>query len=154
MDGLVHRSRRFMPIILMGVLAGCGAPPTHETPPAPSAEALGQEVTSDHLLQDLRRQGLNPILLGDSAVAWLAAAPGAAYRLGPGWLHLHTYPDEAAAQAAAAAIPPSADTGLTDWVAAPHFFRCTRMIVLYLGDDQDVVALLSAACGAPFAHQS
>jgi len=154
MDSRVHRAMRIMTIMVMSVLAGCGLLPAREPPAAPPAEVVGQDVTSDQILQDLRRHGLEPVLLGDSTVAWLAAAPGAAYRLGPGWIHLHTYPDAGAAQAAAAAIPPSADTGLTDWVAAPHFFRCTRVIVLYLGDDQDVLARLAATCGPPFAHQS
>ena len=86
-----------------------------------------------------------------SRVAWLSAAPGAGYRVGGYWMNVHLYPDAAAAQENADRIPAGADSGMSDWVAPPHFFLCDRIIALYLGQDQKVIATLTELCGPRFA---
>ena len=37
------------------------------------------------------------------------------------------------------------------WIAPPHFFRKERVIVLYLGTDAKVLAVLTELLGAQFA---
>ncbi len=114
-----------------------------------------EQVERDPLVQqlraDLHQRGVDLTAPDRSRVAWLSAAPGLAYRVGAGWLHVHAYPDTAAAEANAAQIPRSADTGMTDWVAPPHFFQCDRIIVLYLGHEQHIAAALTDLCGPQFA---
>lgn len=106
------------------------------------------------LLAHLRRQGIEPQPADRSAVQWLSTAPGQAYRLGAGWLHIHLYPDAAAAKASADQIPPKLDEGamrVVQWVAPPHFFRCNNLIALYLGEDAQVTTSLTEYCGPQFA---
>jgi len=86
-----------------------------------------------------------------SSVAWLNAAPGVAYRVGDYWMNVHLYSVAAAAQENADRIPAGADSGMSDWVAPPHFFLCDRIIALYLGQDQNVIAALTEVCGPQFA---
>ena len=64
------------------------------------------------------------------------------------------YADEAAADDDAALISPdggSVSTSLITWIATPHFFRKGRLLVLYVGDDGDLVAALERALGPQFA---
>ncbi|TAK11808.1 MAG: hypothetical protein EPO32_11105 [Anaerolineae bacterium] len=45
----------------------------------------------------------------------------------------------------------STDTIMITWIATPHFFKSGRVIALYVGDDAEIVTLLSAALGPQFA---
>ena len=103
------------------------------------------------MLANLQQRGFGVELLDASRVELLDDAPGQGYRLGDGWLHLHRYSDAPAARAAAARI--SADKSSiysVDWVAPPYFFLCDRLIVLYLGRDEQVVGALGELCAPPF----
>lgn len=103
------------------------------------------------LLAALRKRGIEPQLADVSRVGVLGAAPGQAYKLGAGWLHLHLYPDAGAANADACQIPRRLDNSIMDWVAPPHFFRCDNVIALYLGGDEWVIQALTELCGRQFA---
>ena len=131
-------------VVLASVLWGCTS--TTNPPRDPL-------IISDQILDDLRTAQITLTFLGPSRAMWLSNAPGAAYKLDTGWLHIHAYPDTAVAQATAARIPPTADTGMTDWVDVPHFFRCDSLIILYLGREQRVLEILETHCGAQFAGQ-
>ncbi len=43
------------------------------------------------------------------------------------------------------------ETVMITWIATPHFFCGERLIVLYLGDDKEVIALLTELFGPQFA---
>lgn len=45
----------------------------------------------------------------------------------------------------------SIGTNMVTWVAAPHFFRSGRLLVLYVGDDAAILGLLNGALGEQFA---
>ena len=38
-----------------------------------------------------------------------------------------------------------------EWMATPHFYQMNRMIVLYVGDDTDVIEPLQDVLGSQFA---
>jgi hypothetical protein len=64
------------------------------------------------------------------------------------------YPDAAAGEAEAVLISPNASsvgTSMMTWVATPHFYALNRVIVLYVGDDEAVVHVLSQVLGQPVA---
>lgn len=134
---------------LLLLLTGCGGP-------QPGADA-SPDVTSDRainqLLSALQQRGITPQAEGPSNVEWLNSAPGRSYRLSSGRLFIHAYPSAEAAQKVAAQIPPTADTGATDWADTPHFFRCEHVIALYLGKAPAIISGLTAQCGAQFAGQ-
>jgi len=64
------------------------------------------------------------------------------------------YADRAAANSAAALIAPDAGsigTSMISWVATPHVYKSGRLIVLYIGDNRDITALLQNVLGPQFA---
>ena len=71
----------------------------------------------------------------------------------PADLQAFNYDDPSAAEADAQQIGPDGNplTTMITWVAPPHFFRKDRVIVLYVGSDQEVIKLLTAALGPQFA---
>lgn len=64
------------------------------------------------------------------------------------------YTDAAAAEAEAATVSPdggSIGTSMVTWVAAPHFYKTGKLIVLYIGNNQTSLAALETALGPQFA---
>lgn len=45
----------------------------------------------------------------------------------------------------------SIGTSMVTWVAAPHFFKASRIIVLYVGDDAETLTQLQSLLGTQFA---
>ena len=61
-------------------------------------------------------------------------------------------PAEAEAEATLVSASGSAiGTSMVDWIAAPHFYKRGRLIVLYVGTDAQIINLLESALGAQFA---
>jgi hypothetical protein len=64
------------------------------------------------------------------------------------------YKDSAAAEAEAARVSPDGmSIGETrpSWGFTPHFYKAGRIIVLYVGDDEDVLNILESSLGPQFA---
>lgn len=64
------------------------------------------------------------------------------------------YPSSAAAERDATLV--SADgyqigSSYVDWIGPPHFFHSSRLIVLYVGEDEAILVLLREALGPQFA---
>jgi hypothetical protein len=73
-----------------------------------------------------------------------------------GSLQAYEYPDEATAQADASAISPDGRSirGETiAWAATPRFYRTGKLIVVYLGEDDDVIDALEELADEPFAGE-
>lgn len=45
----------------------------------------------------------------------------------------------------------SIGTSMVGWVAAPHFYRSGRLLILYVGEDTTVIDLLESVVGPQFA---
>lgn len=73
----------------------------------------------------------------------------------PADVQVFEYADADRADADAEQIGPDGHpaTMMIHWIAPPHFFRGERLIVLYLGEDQAVIDLLSTLLGPPFAGE-
>jgi hypothetical protein len=68
-------------------------------------------------------------------------------------VQVYEFPDEAARQTAQETINATGNiigSMTVDWMEEPHFFGAGRLIVLYVGDDQAILDLLSARLGEPF----
>jgi hypothetical protein len=64
------------------------------------------------------------------------------------------YESVAEAEAEAALIAPdggSVGTSMVSWMATPHFYKDGRLIVLYVGDENDVINWLDIIFGSRFA---
>ena len=69
-------------------------------------------------------------------------------------MHVFEYADESATEADAALISPdggSIGTSMVTWVAAPHFYKIGKLIVLYVGNDSAVIKVLESVLGPQFA---
>lgn len=42
-------------------------------------------------------------------------------------------------------------TAMVTWIATPHFFQCGKLIVIYLGDNRELLTLLEGQLGIQFA---
>ncbi|MBW8017958.1 MAG: hypothetical protein FVQ82_17445 [Planctomycetes bacterium] len=76
------------------------------------------------------------------------------YNLGDESIQVFEYTDETAMQTDADQVAEdgsSVGTSMPFWVAAPHFFKSGRVLVLYVGEDAQVLAALEAAMGEQFA---
>jgi len=47
----------------------------------------------------------------------------------------------------------SIGTTMASWVASPHFYKVERLIVLYVGENEDTIAILESVLGPQFAGQ-
>jgi hypothetical protein len=69
-------------------------------------------------------------------------------------VHVFEYPDTDSAASDAARVAPSGtpigSTQIT-WVEQPRFYMRGRLIVLYVGRDEDVSSMLERVLGQPFA---
>ena len=68
-------------------------------------------------------------------------------------LQVYEFADEAARQTAQETINATGNiigSITVDWMEEPHFFGAGRLIALYVGDDQEIIDLLSASLGDPF----
>ena len=72
---------------------------------------------------------------------------------GPAELQVYEYTDLGTLAADAAQVSPDGNlqTAMIQWIATPHFFCSGQVIVLYLGDDQAAIGLLSELLGPQFA---
>jgi len=110
-------------------------------------EELPNHETVAPLLRALEAQRYTLKEPEESQAAFLAPEPGIAYRLGEqSRLHLHLFPNEQVAQVRADSIPGELPNAIIEWVAPPHFYRCGRVIALYLGSDEDVGQVLEQQC--------
>ena len=152
-------------------LAGACTAPGAPTSDQPAASATGAPVVSHggpvtdyiSLVDNLRAAGATVEPAGEVSQTFFAV-PGQAITVNGGTVQVFPYADEAAASAAAAGIAPDGGTiRLTpaaggaarvvsiSWVATPHFYRSGPLIVLYVGDDPAVTAVLTAVLGAQIA---
>jgi hypothetical protein len=69
-------------------------------------------------------------------------------------VYVWEYGRSSEADAQAATVSPDGyeiGRAIVDWIGPPHFYRGTRIIVLYVGSDPGTLSLLEAALGPAFA---
>lgn len=73
-------------------------------------------------------------------------------------VQVYEYANHSAAAAEAAGISPDGTSittahgaAMVTWVATPHFYQAGRLIVLYVGDDAAITALLESVLGTHIA---
>lgn len=105
------------------------------------------------LIDSLRAAGAEVEPVGPMSQVFLSVE-GQIIQVNDEDVQVYEYPDEAAADADAAQIPPdgaSFRTVMVTWIAPPHFFHTGRLIVLYVGNDAEVLTALEAVLGPQFA---
>jgi hypothetical protein len=129
---------------------GSASPPATAAPQFAPTLAHNPEIVNDadllRFLAELEARGVSPLSVDDSQNPILLPAPGLAYRLDSGHLHVHVYPSAAEAHQRAQQVPAELAQSIADWVGTPHFFECGRLLAVYFGDDAVELAAVGGAC--------
>lgn len=161
-------------LLLAGTVAACARPSGGQGPGAAEATTASTPASDSHggavrdhvsFVDSLRARGLLVEIGGPVRQPFLRPS-GTELRLSggglasPATIQSYNYDStdlgtdaSAAAQADAAQIGPTGNpkTQSIGWVAAPHFYRADRVLVLYVGSDATVTKLLSEVLGPQFA---
>lgn len=129
--------------------------PLSESPPA-------VRYSTADLGQSLEEAGAT-IALGrriDPAVG-IFSVPGQLVHVGHEEIQVYVYESVQAAAADAERVSPSGSevaaareggsVSIVDWVDRPYFYQFGNLLVLYVGEDGEIIALLERVMGAPFA---
>lgn len=120
-----------------------------------AAETQPGRASAKTLISALRTSGLEPRQVDRITQAFFTV-PATVYQLRDDELQVYEFPNEE--RAAREAEKVSADgssvgTSKVLWIAPPHFFRAGALLVLYLGNDEQVLDVLHARIGPQFAGQ-
>jgi len=121
----------------------------------PAAGGTLEEPGPDYpgLLDQLRSTGLSVEPEGEVDQPYFSVE-GRLIQVGSEEVQVFQYPDTTAADKEAALVSPDGSTVGTSklhWIAPPHFYKKGKLLVLYVGDDAQVLKALEAALGKPFA---
>ena len=132
-------------------LAGCAGqrPPSAGQVPATNLARVLSDPAVERITRGLQTQGFELKAVRASDVALLADAPGAAFTLADGALHVHAYRDAAAAASAADRIV-NAPVQQHGWAAPPMLYKCGSAIAMYAGSRPSVASALRQLCASPF----
>jgi len=127
-----------------------------ETPrsASPTATPQGKPVTDDTSLVDALRATGAKVEPGDEVEQPFFPVPGKVIKISGQDVQVFVFADEAAAQSAAATVPPDGstfETMIIDWMAPPHFYQRGRIIALHVGTDAATIQLLTTLLGQQFA---
>jgi hypothetical protein len=121
--------------------------------PKSGSSHTSQVVDYKSLLADLRAKGLRAESAGKIVQPFFTVA-GRVIQVNGQDLQVFQYPDAARTNAQAALVSPdglSVATTKVHWLAPPRFYKRGKLLVIYLGDDGDVLKILEAALGPHFA---
>jgi hypothetical protein len=124
-----------------------------ETTVTPTGEPEGHEDAYSELLAAFEAAGATVESTGSIEQPFFLAS-GQSFAVNGGMIQVFPYPSAEAAEVEAARVAPdgsSVGTSMISWMEAPHFFRQDRLIVLYVGDDPDVLTMLESVLGPQFA---
>ena len=117
-----------------------------------SAAAIA-ESDIDQWLDAMRGRGAAVGLVGDVEQPFLSVT-GSMVQVNGEDAQVFAYPSAAAMEAQAARISPDGSTVGTSkihWIGAPHFFKQGKLLVLYVGENDDLLRILTATLGRQFA---
>ena len=120
-----------------------------------AAETQPGGASAKTLISALRTSGLEPRQVDRITQAFFTV-PAMVYQLRDGELQVYEFPNEERAAREAenvSADGSSVGTSKVLWIAPPHFFRAGALLVLYLGNDEQVLDVLRARIGPQFAGQ-
>jgi hypothetical protein len=113
----------------------------------------GTIENAESLLQALLAAGAT-VELGDQVQQPFFTVPGQILKVNGADVQVFVYETAQAMEAEAAQI--SADgssigTSMANWVESPHFFKLGQLLVLYVGENEEVMNLLEGVFGPQFA---
>jgi hypothetical protein len=126
------------------VLTACGGQP---------ASASSEQFGMSELIDALHAQGLDA-KAGDPLEQPFFSVAGHFINFNEESLQVFEYKSAEAMERDAALVDPdggSIGTTMVTWVAAPHFYKKGQVIVLYVGDNQELSKMFESILGPQFA---
>ena len=121
-----------------------------------ATESRGQLVTDyQTLISNLRATGAVVTPAGQIVQPFFSVKGRIVKVLGED-VQVFQYADQKTADAQAAQVSPkgtSVGGSAISWVATPHFYKRSKVVVVYVGDNEKVLKLLIEALGEQFAGQ-
>ena len=136
---------------------GQSAPQRHPNKRQPTNRASSSRTKSSKLVrltEKLRSQGATVTVTKERVSQPFFSPAARVINIDGEALQVFEYATTSAANAAASKVSADGTTiGTTQpsWMATPHFFRSGKLIVLYVGGNQTIVALLHRTLGNQFA---
>jgi hypothetical protein len=136
------------------LVTACGGRASAAEPDANPATSEPAAVTDRASLESALTSAGATVEQGDPVDQPFFAVPGQIIKVNGADVQVFEYETAEAMEADAAQV--SEDGGsigpnMLMWMAAPHFFKAGRILVLYVGDDQAISDLLKGALGSQFA---
>ena len=141
---------------MAGVSVPAGSPHAESQLPKSERSSTSQVVDYASLHADLRARKLRVKSAGKIVQPFFNVA-GRVILVNGQDLQVFQYPDAARTNAQAALVSPDGLTVATTkvhWLAPPHFYKRGKLLVIYLGDDRDVLRALEGSLGPQFAGKS
>jgi len=140
---------RWAALVLCAVALSCG----ESDPPTGPDSGLGG---TDSLIAALQAAGASVVRAGvlPQSSNPFFSVESTSLRVNGHTVHVWEYRNSAEADAQVASVSPDGceiGSSLVDWIGPPHFFRSTRLIVLYVGSEESLLLLLADVLGPPFA---
>ena len=142
---MITRGLLITVVLLTIFTTACGAGP--ETLDSASPDSV------QGLAAALQQQGLE-VQIGEQISQPFFSVPATLLNTAETSIQVYEYSDASAAQAESDQVAPdgsSVGTSMPFWVGDPHFFKGGKLIVLYLGDDADILSALESVLGEQFA---
>lgn len=121
-----------------------------ESPPVSHGGPVTDYVS---LIDSLRKEGANVEPAGEVNQPFFSVI-GQAIIVNGENIQVFEYSDEAAADVEASLVSPdgsSIGTSIASWIAPPHFHKAGKIIILYVGENREVISLLETVLGPQFA---
>ena len=141
-------------LLLALFTAACGSQPATPSAEADTTVSRGALVEDYVSLVDSLRGAGATVEPGDPIEQVFFTVEGQIIKVNGADVQVFEYETAEVMEADAAQVEPdggSIGTSMVTWVATPHFYKAGRILVLYVGDDQVVLDLLTGALGPQFA---
>jgi hypothetical protein len=145
------RGIRLHLLVALGLVAWLAAACAGDQTPTPSES--GQVGSYDEFVAAVRLAGATAEPAGTVSQAFFGPE-GQVVKINGQDVQVFEFPGDQEVNAAVQSISQdgsSIGTSMVTWVAAPHFYKGGRLIVLYVGEDGGVIEVLDQVLGSQFA---
>lgn len=140
-------------VFVVAGTAACDVQPQLHSSSHPGQPHADSGMGYNRLIDDLRAAGLNAVPAEEVDQPFFTV-PGKLIKIGDEDVQVFQFSDAAAASRQAALISPdgsSVGTSMIHWIGSPHFFRKGTLLVLYVGDSEEMKKALEKSLGQQFA---
>lgn len=147
-------NKRIWMVLLLGIgllSSGCANRSLAAAPAATTAPGSVQDRAA--LVEALQDAGAT-VEEGEPISQPFFTAEGSILRVNGADVQVFEYESAEAMEEEASQVAPdggSIGTSMVSWMDAPHFYTSGKMIVLYVGSDEEILSLLEKVLGAQYA---